>query len=161
MEERRRRPQLILVCRSRGSFDAVRDLPSPPFAGSPRPFAAYVSPPFAGSQRLFRGSLKPAGVSTGSAQLIFVAAGPAQPVFVSTGSVQFHASRAPHGTPGRVSGLRGDGLEPSPRACSSPAPSGAYSSPAPSGACSSPAPSGACSSPAPSGACSSPAPSGA
>ncbi len=43
-------------------------------------------------------------------------------------------------------------MEPSPRACSSPAPSSACSSPAPSGACSSPAPSGACSSPAPSGA---------
>ncbi len=33
MEERRRRPQLILVCRLRGSFDAARGSPSPP---SPR-----------------------------------------------------------------------------------------------------------------------------
>ncbi len=52
-------------------------------------------------------------------------------------------------------------MEPSPRACSSPAPSGACSSPAPSSACSLPAPSGACSSPGPSSACSSPAPSSA
>ncbi len=38
--------------------------------------------------------------------------------------------------PGLVGDIRGDGLEPSPRACSSPAPSGDCSSPAPSGACS-------------------------
>ncbi len=75
-----------------------------------------------------------------------------QLVFVSAGSAQFCATRAPPGTPGLVSGLWGDGLEPSTRACSSPAPSGACSSPAPSSACSSPAPSGACSSPAPSSA---------
>ncbi len=51
MEERRRRPQLILVCRSRGSFDAVRGSPSPPFAGSQRPFA--------GSQRLLAAHVSP------------------------------------------------------------------------------------------------------
>ncbi len=67
--------------------------------------------------------------------------------------------RAPPGTPGFVSSFWGDGLEPRPRACSSPALSNACSSPSPSSACSSPAPSGACSSPTPSGACSSPAPS--
>ncbi len=36
---------LILVCRSRGSFNAICGLPSPPFAGSQLPFAAHVSPP--------------------------------------------------------------------------------------------------------------------
>ncbi len=59
MEERRRRPQLILVCRSRGSFDAARGSPSPPFAGSQRPFAAHVSPLFAGSQRPFAARVSP------------------------------------------------------------------------------------------------------
>ncbi len=71
-------------------------------------------------------------VSAGPAQLIFT--GPAQLVFVSVGSVQFRTTRTPPGAPGLVSGLWGDGLEPSPRVCSSPAPSGACSSPAPSGA---------------------------
>ncbi len=51
-----------------------------------------------------------------------------QLVFVSVGSAQFCATRAPPGTPGLVSGLWGDGLEPSTRACSSPAPSSADSS---------------------------------
>ncbi len=53
-------------------------------------------------------------VSAGLAQLIF--AGPAQLVFVSAGYVQFCTTRAPPGAPGLVSGLWGDGLEPSPRA---------------------------------------------
>ncbi len=53
MEERRHCPQLILVCPSRGSFDAARGSPSPPFVGSQRPFAVHVSPPFTGSQRPF------------------------------------------------------------------------------------------------------------
>ncbi len=62
MEERRHRPQLILVCHSRGTFAAVRSSPSPPFAGNQPPFAAisrpptfvaHVSPPFAGNQPPF------------------------------------------------------------------------------------------------------------
>ncbi len=93
-----------------------------------------------------RGTRKPAGVSTGSVQLIFISAGPVQLIFVSAGpaqrffvpagpaqlifagSAQFCATRAPPGTPGFVNRLWGEGLEPGPRACSSPAPSGADSS---------------------------------
>ncbi len=121
--------------------------PSPRACSSPAPSGACSSP-------------APSGAFS-SQVLSSSSAGPAQLVFVSTGSVQFRATRAPPGTPGLVSGLWGDGLEPSPRACSSPAPSGACSSPAPPGACSSPAPSSACSSPAPSGAYFSSAPSSA
>ncbi len=106
-EECRRRPQLILVCRSRRTLAAIRGSPSPPFAGN--------QPLFAASSRssTVRGTRKPAGVSSVPVQLIFVSAGPAQLifagpaqlVFVSAGSVQFHATRVPPGTPGLVSRL--------------------------------------------------------
>ncbi len=127
-EECRRRPQLILVCRSRRTLADIRGSPSPPFAGN--------QPLFAASSRssTVRGTRKPAGVSAGPVQLIFVSAGPvqliiiissvpvqlifvsagpaqlifagpAQLVFVSAGSVQFRATRVPPGTPGLVSRL--------------------------------------------------------
>ncbi len=53
VEESRRRPQLILVCRSRRTLAAIRGSPSLPFAinqplfaasSSPPPFVAHVSP---------------------------------------------------------------------------------------------------------------------
>ncbi len=63
--------------------------PCSPFAGNLRRRLRLVQPAVCGRSaairghlkpRTIRGSRKPAGVSTGSAQLIFVAAGPAQPV---------------------------------------------------------------------------------
>ncbi len=127
-------------------FTTVLSSPSPAFAGEsaavsggvPPPPAAHPGLPFAedlsshprlarpavhGKSAAVRGELKPAGVSAGPAQLIFISAGPvqlifvsagpaqlifagpAQLIFVAAGSVQFRATRAPPGTPGLVSEL--------------------------------------------------------
>ncbi len=118
----------------RGKSAAVSGgVPPPPAAHPGLPFAEDLSrhprlarPAVHGKSAAVRGELKPAGVSAGPAQLIFVSAGPAQLIFagpaqlifVAAGSVQFRATRALPGTPGLVSELWGDGLEPSPRACS-------------------------------------------
>ncbi len=174
--------------------------PCSPFAGNLRRRLRLVQPVVCGRSatirghlkpRTIRGSRKPAGVSTGSAQLIFVVAGPAQPVRsgARAGDNAHHegacrgrcecgvelrplhhggdgADNIP-GTAGHGGGFNwlGDWVgvrdAPSPSSVVPAGPVQPWGGFRFSGACSSPAPSGACSSPAPSSACTSPVPSSA